>query len=354
MNGMGVTNVFDKVLFVGPNCIHPKGGVAAVLHAYSKMFSPFLYVESTRGGGPFKLFFVFIKAFFIYLRYMCNSNIRIVHLHSASNGSFYRTGLLAIIAWLFRKKIVFHVHGGAFKEFSKRHGHIVHFVLSKSDAIVCLSEYWKDFFQNELGFRHVYIIDNVIEKPYEDHSHRRDDLCSFLFLGKICNEKGIFDLIDVIAAYQEQLRGHFMLTIGGHGDIKRLISEINRTGINDMVEYVGFVDGDKKNQLFNECHALILPSYIEGVPITILEAYSYHLPVISTNVGGIPQILTNGKQGIVISPGDKKNMLSAIQELVISPHKRGMYGNAGYDTCTKHLPESVKDELNKLYKLLIA
>ncbi len=347
-------NDFEKILFVGPRCDKPKGGVAAVLHVYSKMFSPFLYVESTRGGGLLKLFFTFIKAFFIYLRYMCNSNIQIVHLHSASNGSFYRKGLLAIIAWLFRKKIVFHIHGGGFKAFTSKHGRLVRFVLLKCDIIVCLSEYWKNFFQYELGLSRVFIINNVIERPREDHSLRQDEVCRFLFLGKICDEKGLFDLIDVVSAHQEQLRGHFMLTIGGNGDVMRLISEINCAGIQDMVEYAGFVDGDNKIWLFNESHALILPSYIEGVPVTILEAYSYHLPVISTNVGGIPQILTDGKQGIVINPGDKMKMFSAIQEFIASPQKRISYGNAGYDTCTQHLPMYVKEELGKLYKILIA
>lgn len=344
----------EQVLFVGPCCDKPKGGVAAVLHTYSNMFTPFLFVESTRGGGPLKLFIVFIKAFFSYLRYMCNSNIRIVHLHSASNGSFYRKGILAIVAWLYGKTIVFHVHGGGFKAFTRNHGHLVRFVLSKCDSIVCLSEYWKEFFQNELGFSRVYIINNVIEEPREDHSLRHDDVCRFLFLGKICDDKGIFDLINVISAHQEQLRGHFMLTIGGQGDVKRLISEINRAGIHDLVEYAGFVDGDRKIGLFNESHVMILPSYIEGVPITILEAYSYHLPVISTNVGGIPQILTDGKQGIVINPGDKVKMFSAIRELMSLPSKRISYGNAGYETCKRHLPIYVKEELDKLYKNLIA
>lgn len=76
------------------------------------------------------------------------------------------------------------------------------------------------------------------------------------------------------------------------------------------------MSGEKKSQLFNTADAFILPSYHEGVPISILEAESYALPVISTQVGGIPEIVSDSYNGILFKPGDKVAMYEAIVRLM--------------------------------------
>ena len=344
---------FGKVLYVGPACRYPKGGVASVLYAYSTMLDPFIFVATTKGGNAAKLLCVFVVAFFQFLWKLCNPTIKIVHLHGASNGSFWRKAILICFAKLFRKKIVYHIHGGGFKVFSKKHAHVVPYILKKCDVIVALSEHWKEFFEKEMKCKNVVVIPNVIEEPEEDHSFRKDDVCNFLFLGKICKEKGIFDLMDVLWENKNIFRNKLKLYVGGNGDKERLQGLITKYDIGDMVEYAGFVSGERKRQLLNNSHVYILPSYIEGLPISILEAMSYHLPVISTNVGGIPEILRDDVEGYIIEAGNKTQLKDAILKMVNMDDERLRMGERAFQTCRPYMPEKVKKELSILYSSLI-
>ena len=99
--------------------------------------------------------------------------------------------------------------------------------------------------------------------------------------------------------------------------------------------------------------AYILPSYNEGLPISILEAMSYSLPIISTNVGGIPEILKNGENGFIMSPGDKDAMYRAILELMNNEKLRMDMGKASYSKVQEHMPNFVERQLNDLYRSLL-
>ena len=110
---------------------------------------------------------------------------------------------------------------------------------------------------------------------------------------------------------------------------------------------------DAKCQLLNQSDVIILPSYYEGVPICLLEGYSYHLPAISTCVGGIPEILEDGKNGIMITPGDKSALYHAVCQMINSPSKRMEMGEDAFKTSRNHLPDQVEESLKLLYSKLL-
>lgn len=113
------------------------------------------------------------------------------------------------------------------------------------------------------------------------------------------------------------------------------------------------MSGDKKIQIINEVDAFILPSYNEGLPISILEAMSYNLPIISTSVGGIPEILKNGYNGFLIRPGDKKALKNAILTLINNPSLRKEMGKHSQEMVQPFLPTTVEGQLRTLYKELL-
>ena len=192
-----------------------------------------------------------------------------------------------------------------------------------------------------------------MDYPREDHSSRNVNLCTFLFLGKICDHKGIFDLLDVITDHFSSLDGKIKLIIAGMGETRRLENYIKDNKLGDIVEYVGWVDDEAKRQLLNESDVVILPSYYEGVPICILEGFSYHLPAISTYVGGVPEILEDGKNGLLIYPGDHKALYDAVKQMVDSPSVRLAMGDYAFQTSMAHLPSQVEENLIELYSQLI-
>ena len=98
--------------------------------------------------------------------------------------------------------------------------------------------------------------------------------------------------------------------------------------------------------------AYILPSYNEGLPISILEAMSYSLPIISTAVGGIPEILKNGENGFIMEPGDKEAIYRAIHTLMGDERLRAQMGEKSFEKVRTHLPGYVEKQLRELYDSL--
>ena len=132
-----------------------------------------------------------------------------------------------------------------------------------------------------------------------------------------------------------------------------LQSIINECGLSKIVRFEGWVSGDKKVELLNNTDVFILPSYTEGLPISILEAMSYRLPVISTPVGGIPEVVRDGENGFLIKPGDKDALHNAIVRLANDEELREKMGNISYSKVQPHLPEIVAKELEDIYKKLV-
>jgi len=347
-------DISHRIVSVGPDCIDPKGGIGMVLKAYRGLFGEFRFVTTHKECGAAQKLLVFLRALAKLLPVLADSDVEIVHVHGASKGSFVRKAIIILLSKLWGKKVVYHIHGGGFKDFTRRHPKAVGYILSKCDTIVALSDSWKDYFSKEVGCKDVKVVPNIMEAPHEDHRQRDARTCTLLFLGKICDEKGIFDLLDVVATHRGEYEGHIRLLIAGIGESERLKSFIQEHHLEGIATYEGWVSGSEKERLLNASDIFVLPSYYEGVPISILEAYSYHLPVITTDVGGIPEILADSTEGIIIKPGDKKAMHEAIVRLVASPALRQQMGEAAYTRSLAHLPSNVEQRLLAVYRPLLS
>ena len=116
--------------------------------------------------------------------------------------------------------------------------------------------------------------------------------------------------------------------------------------------YVSFEKLGNKQILLNIADAYILPSYNAGLPISVLEAMSYSLPIISTRVGGIPEIVKDGINGLLINPGDKKAIYDSIVSLMNNKELRENMGKQSKDIVKEHLPIYVESQLKQLYNSL--
>lgn len=343
----------ENILTIGVDYRIVRGGVAAVENVYSTFYKPFNHVTTVVDGGQVKKLFILCRAFFQFFGWMLfRPQIEIVHVHGASNASFWRKRIFIYIAKSFGKKIVYHMHGGGFETFTHKHEYAVRKLVSRCDAIIALSDYWKFFFEKELGCNHVEIIKNVISAPQNSH-HSTTNRFTLLFLGLLGQNKGIYDLLSVIADNKDIFNGKLRLCIGGNGEVEKVKNLIKSYGISDMVEYEGWVSGDKKTDLLNYADAYILPSYKEGLPISILEAMSYALPIISTPVGGIPEIVKDGVNGYLVTPGNKEEIGQAIKLLMDNVEKRREMGWVSQHLVKEHLPIYVEKQLCELYKSIL-
>ena len=350
---MDTNKLYNSILTIGCDFKHPKGGVAQVLNTYSSFFPFFRFVCTTkrtnRLGKLFQLVYAIIK--FTCLC-MFDKQIEIIHIHGASYHSFFRKCIFIFIGHAFKKKIIYHIHGAEFDVFARNNKKKVVAVLKKVDCIIVLSQYWKDFFEKELGCKNVRILPNVI--PSRDYCKRRIDFpLQALFLGELGIRKGIYDLLQIVTEHKAELEGRLVLHIGGNGETEKVQHYIESEGLLHIVKFEGWVSGEKKKQLLSQCDFYILPSYAEGLPISILEAMSYQMPILSTTVGGIPEVVENGINGILIQPGDKSALYQALMQLMSDEKLLISMGNASYRKVQPHFSENVRMALERLYTELL-
>ncbi len=248
---------------------------------------------------------------------LSNSDIRIVHIHTASNNSFKRSSYFVNLAKRFGRRVVLHIHGGGFREYYNTHPSGILKSLKKADCVLALTDSWKEFFSDQLQLPNVVVVPNIVSNP-QIKEVEHDGRLHLLFLGAIIEQKGIFDLVEVIKEHKDEWDGNLMLHVGGSHEVEHLQRFINDNGLENLIQYEGWVSDDKKIVLLNLMDAYILPSYIEGLPISILEALSYGKPVITTPVGGIPEVI-NESNGFLFEPGDREAMYKIINDIVSNP-----------------------------------
>lgn len=347
--------ISKQVLTVGCRYKHPKGGVAQVLYNYSCfVFQDFKFIANS--GGRNKLHKL-IKAISSFLETCCllifDRDIKIVHIHTASYNSFKRSAWFVRLAKMFRKKVILHIHGGGFKEYYATNAKWISSVLERSDAIITLSNSWRRFFQSIVKRPAVFVVENIVPFPVQQTAKEDDGKFHLLFLGLISKGKGIFDLIEVLHENVKSFSDNVLLHIGGNGEVGLLNKKVKEYGLEGCVRYEGFVSGDKKIRLLNEADAFILPSYTEGLPVSILEAMSYKKPILTTPVGGIPEIVKQNVNGILFQPGDKIAISKAIEQIMNNDVEKEVMGEKAYQMVQSFLPVNVEMRLEEVYKWLL-
>jgi len=346
-------NISKRVLTVGPNYKIPKGGIGQVLYSYHKhiLADGLFVINSTTKGSKLLQFFSGLTS--TIWRLLRDRNIRIVHIHTASYISFWRSSVFLLVGRCFGCKTIIHIHGGSFKEFYQQHPKSVKKILAKCDSVIALTESWKEFFAKEVGLTNITIVNNIVEPPVLMEKRPDDGAIHALFLGQICKEKGIYDLLQAISTHQDTLRGKFRLHIGGIGETERLVEEIDKLHLEEIVGFEGWINGQRKEELLNLCQVFLLPSYVEGLPISILEAMAYGEVVVASRVGGIPEII-NEQLGQLIDPGNVDELGKTLTQLVTMDSgtlkEKGQRARQAVET---NLPENIEKELISIYESLL-
>lgn len=353
------SDLSSKILTVGPDYRNHRGGVGAVIDVYSKYFEVFNFIPSHKNGPAVYKSFVFMLSLIrLTFALLSDRKIKIIHIHGASYGSFYRKYIIFIIGrYIFRKKIIYHIHGGGFKKFNESRNRLskllIKNLLASADIVICLSQSWMEYFRQNFNFKKLVILPNIIDFPKIKSDPSPHAVMTLLFLGLICREKGIFDVVEVIAKNKGQFRTRMKLFIGGNGEVRQLTELIGRHQIEDMVEFLGWISDDRKVNVLNNSDVYILPSYDEGLPVSILESMSYGKAIIATKVGGIPEIVKNNMNGLLIEPGNQEQLTEAIDVFLKNPELMEKYGSSSIRMVQKYLPDSVLNELSEIYKSIL-
>lgn len=357
MNNRISKSITDKVLMVGNyykgNAI---GGMASVCRVYAEHYESYNYLSSWRDvSKPGKLWYAGQAYVRVLFSFVFNPEIKILHVHVASAASFYRKAKFIQLAKKFKKKIVFHMHSAVFKDYyaESNDKEFLLKIMNMADFFVVLSQSWKEWYSSiGVEANKIIVVNNPVSEPVR-YEFECNAPVRMLFLGELLDRKGVWDILKGIVDHKTFFEGKIKFKIGGNkkeDEIKKFIID---NGLQNFVEFEGWVAGEKKWKLLNWANLVILPSFNEGLPITLLEAMAYSCALISTPVGGIPEILHDGENGKMVTPGNSEEIAAAIKYYVDNTDQIEVHGNESYRKVKPFLPETVFGQIETVYGSLL-
>lgn len=332
-----------------------KGGIAAVVNGYrgSQLEKNYniIYVESYKDGGKFTKLLKGICGYIHFAKVLLFNRPDLVHIHSSFGPSFYRKLPFIYMASWAKIPIINHIHGADFDEFyvnaSKRKKSRIKKVYNKCTKLIALSDEWKERLSQIVPENKIKVIENysVLHEDALTERLARKSNHTVLFLGEIGKRKGCYDIPAVVANVVKDVPDvKFVLAGASNTEDERAVKTlVKEYDVAEHVLFPGWVRGEKKDQLLRDADVFFLPSYNEGMPMSVLDAMGYGLPIVSTNVGGIPKIVHDGENGMCIDAGDVESMSEEIISLLSNEHKRKKTAKASMDivkngySLTKHL-----------------
>lgn len=349
-----------RVLMIGPN-VEEKGGVSSVakqiLNFNMKEKISMQYIETYVEDRVSKQLKVYIISIFGIFKKLLRENIDIVHIHMSYKGSFYRKSIIMNLCKLFKIKIIIHLHGSEFEKFYNESSWMVRkavrFLFKRADCVLVLGEEWEKRILLIEPSTKTIILKNSI-KISEKNSNQEEEVIKFLFLGTLIKRKGLYDLIDAIKILKDnQILENYKVKfiIGGVGPEEESIkSLIKDSDLSRYIDMAGWVTGDKKEKLLETSQVFVLPSYNEGLPVAILEAMSYGLPIISTRVGSIEEAVKDNINGYIINAGDELELSIKLKNLIEDRELRKQFSIQSKKIVMNNFnEENYKVELEKIY-----
>lgn len=349
-----------KVLYISPS-LTVKGGISSLIMSYLKSDLAEKYrlitVYSHVSGSKLVKSIQAVKGLVLTTINIVFNGIDIVHFHGGGCVSALRKYVYFRLIKLFGCKVIFHLHGGAFPQQYKKLSAIFQSLITKmfeqSDVVICLSEFFRKEILAIAPNATVIVQMNSVVLPQRMRLHKQQDEIRILYLGLINEKKGFFDLLPVMGRICGEI-GNVRLIVGGVGEEKRMRQEIGHLGISDYVEYQGWLEPEERDNLLSTVDILVLPSYIEGMPMTILEAMSFGIPVVSTRVGGVPDIVIDGETGFLVEPGNLEQLHDKLSILVRDYALRGNLGQKGRSVVEeRHTINASIKRIEAIYESLI-
>ena len=357
---MNKLKIFNLMISTDPE---GQGGIATVVMGYqqSKLIDDMRFISisphSSSNRNKVSAIVQFILSLIKITFYGVFNKLGIAHIHMASRGSYTRKSIIIRLTKFLGAKTIIHLHGGEFetfysKECSERKKQHIRATFDMADRIIVLSK---------SSLECVNTIVNNVDKvcivynasPEITLPKRSSEQKNILFLGRLSQNKGVEDLIDAFAKITST-HPDIQLQLAGDGDITRYKTQAIQLGIASRVDFLGWISGEAKRQCLANATIYCLPSYHEALGMGILEAMSANVVVVATNVGGIPDVIENGKEGILVEAGNVDALAIALSTMLENDELRAQYVNAAKSKYRLNFsPNIIIPQLNDIYKELL-
>jgi glycosyltransferase involved in cell wall biosynthesis len=350
--------VTRKVLMLGPS-LDVRGGITSVTQTWLASEAlrgvEVIHVGTVGEGRRRQKAIQMVQAQGAFLQGL-RKKPDLVHIHVANWLSFLRKLWYLQQARAAGLPVVLHIHGSQFADLhdkSEVGAALVRHAFQRAALVLALSEGARRSFDEWTGGRaRTEVLYNPVVLDGVGTGRPLAEPPVILFMGLIGDRKGVFDLVAVIPEILAVAPGT-RFVFGGNGEVDRLRAAIAAAGVEGSCEVLGWVAGADKVRAFERASIYCLPSYREGLPVSVLEAMAAGLPVVSTAIAGTPEAVADGETGFLVEPGDRGALAERLVRLARDASLRASMGQAGRSLAEARFgSEAIAGRLRDLWESL--
>jgi len=312
-----------------------RGGISSLVNVYfaAGLFERWdaEYLETHCDGSKLRKLAKAVGSWLVFMERLLSGAVALLHVHIASDASFWRKAFFIMPAHALGVPYVLHMHGGDFERFYRERcgptgRRFLRYMYSRAQVVIALSQAWKDAIAAVVPEARIVVIPNPVQIP-RVAAPVATNAPRVTYLGVVKEAKGVYELLDAFAAVAAK---HFeaRLVVAGSGELEKLRYKACERDLYDAIDTPGWIDGAEKDAVLRDASVFVLPSHFEALPMALLEAMAAGLPVIATRVGGIPDVVTDGRDGVLVEARDAEGLARAIDALLDDPARRAELGRA--------------------------
>ena len=255
----------------------------------------------------------------------------VVHCNIAPRGSVFRKGLYVAIAKALRVKTLIHLHGSGFDSFYLARVSWVRVLIRKifqlADRVVVLGRHWEAFAIKTMNLppEAVVKINNgvPVATAQANPAHVIDSF-TLVTVGLVGERKGTDVLLRALADLPETV--NWTLNVLGNGEVEKFRSFARELNLRGRVNFLGWCDSRTVHEHLLAANLFVLVSRAENQPLAIIEAMALGLPIVSTTVGAIPEVVQHEVNGLLVPPDDAYALREALLICLSDPGKMSYFG----------------------------
>lgn len=288
---------------------------------------------------------------------------KVVHIAGGTFWPFWENAIYVFTCKLFGIRTIYHWLGNFNKFYvssGRRSRSLVSRVLQQVDRHIVLSELDEGRMRYLVPRERTHLLPSAVSSSLirqlaiRGQNSQQDDIRALFIGGRDPVRKGVLDVLKAFAIVA-RAKQDIKLVLTGGDNLVYALEQATDPIIEDRISFLGYVSESEKIELYGSADMLLLPSYDEGLPYVVLETMAAGLPIITTPIGGIPDVVNDTVNGFLIDPGDYRALAQRILVLCQDGELRKKIGNDNREKVAAHYSEDVVfSKLELIYEELCA